>query len=77
VAIAGDTIVGGADGEESDGSSPDDNSALYAGAVYVFGRTHGSWTEQAYLKASNAEAGAVCVLEPVRAAVYLPLLLRP
>lgn len=39
----------GADGE------PADNSALRAGAVYVFVQEAGRWTEQAYLKASNAE----------------------
>jgi len=39
------------DGDESD------NSASAAGAVYVFVRDGGTWTQQAYLKASNAEAG--------------------
>ena len=34
-----------------------DNSAADAGAVYVFVRSGSSWTQQAYLKASNAEAG--------------------
>jgi hypothetical protein len=33
-----------------------DNSALAAGAVYVFARVAGSWSQQAYLKASNAAA---------------------
>jgi hypothetical protein len=41
--------------EDSNGSSPADYSAPDAGAAYVFTRTDGSWTEQAYLKASNAE----------------------
>ena len=31
-----------------------DNSSPQAGAVYVFTRTAGVWTQQAYLKASNA-----------------------
>ena len=33
-----------------------DNSALNAGAVYVFTRVNGAWVQQAYLKALNAEA---------------------
>jgi len=34
-----------------------DNSSLYSGAVYVFVRSGSTWTQQAYIKASNAEAG--------------------
>ena len=34
-----------------------DNSAPVAGAVYVFTRTAGTWAQQAYVKASNTEAG--------------------
>jgi hypothetical protein len=34
-----------------------DNSAHDAGAVYVFTRSGATWTQQAYVKASNAEAG--------------------
>src|SRR5262249_23799467 len=34
-----------------------DNSAKESGAVYVFARDGASWTQEAYLKASNAEAG--------------------
>ena len=56
VAIDGDTIVVGADEEDSDGSDPNDNSASNAGAAYVFTRSGSVWSEQAYLKASNAEA---------------------
>ncbi len=62
VAISGDTIAVGAFLEDSNqtsitnGSSASlDNSALNAGAVYVFQRTGTAWVEQAYLKASNAE----------------------
>ena len=33
-----------------------DNSASYAGAVYVFTRIGTTWSQQAYLKASNTEA---------------------
>lgn len=34
-----------------------DDSAAEAGAVYVFGRNGTQWTQQAYVKASNAQAG--------------------
>ena len=34
-----------------------DNSAVYCGAAYVFVKTGGVWAQEAYLKASNAEAG--------------------
>lgn len=61
VAISEDTLVVGAWYEDSNGegldSSPQDNSASLAGAAYVFVRIDGVWSEQAYLKASNAEAG--------------------
>jgi len=56
VAIDGDTIVFGAAGEDGNGSTPSDNSANSAGAAYVFVRSGATWVEQAYLKASNAEA---------------------
>lgn len=32
-------------------------AALWAGAVYVFTRAGATWTEQAYVKASNTDAG--------------------
>ncbi len=62
VAIIGDTIVVGAPGEGSSATGVDgeqnDNSARYAGAVYVFVRdAQGYWRQQAYLKASNTAAG--------------------
>nr|WP_315493195.1 FG-GAP repeat protein [uncultured Rhodoferax sp.] len=60
VAISGDTIVVGAETEGSNqatitnGSTASaDNSTLYAGAAYVFVRSGSSWSQQAYLKASN------------------------
>ncbi len=34
-----------------------DNSAASAGAVYVFTRTAGTWSQQAYLKSANIDAG--------------------
>jgi predicted outer membrane repeat protein len=66
VAIAGDTIVVGAVGEDSSGSDPSDNSAASAGAAYVFVRAGTTWTQQGYLKAANAGSndnfgGAVAV----------------
>lgn len=58
LAAEGDTLVVGASAESGDGSSPDDDSQSSAGAVYVFERSDdGDWVQQAYLKASNAEAG--------------------
>ena len=60
VAVAGDTVVVGAYGEDSNatgvGGTQVDNSASGAGAVYVFTRSAGVWTQQAYLKASNTGA---------------------
>jgi hypothetical protein len=61
VAISGDTMVVGAPGEDSgatgvDGNQADD-SAVDSGAAYVFVRSGSGWTQQAYLKASNAGAG--------------------
>jgi hypothetical protein len=60
VAIAEDTIVVGAYGEDSAAlgvnGNPSDNSAAYSGAAYIFTRSNGVWSQQAYLKASNSEA---------------------
>jgi hypothetical protein len=50
-AIGEDSISAGTSGNQAD------NSAEQAGATYVFARTNGSWTQQAYLKASNTQAG--------------------
>ncbi|MFK5981959.1 MAG: hypothetical protein QM499_03510 [Flavobacteriaceae bacterium] len=33
------------------------NSASYSGAVYIFTRSGSTWSQQAYIKASNSEAG--------------------
>jgi hypothetical protein len=41
----------GINGDQSDNSAPD------AGAVYVFVRSGSTWTQQAYLKAWNTDAG--------------------
>jgi hypothetical protein len=56
VALSGDNLVVGARGESSSVSGgEDDNSALEAGAAYVFTRETGVWNQKAFLKASNAE----------------------
>lgn len=59
----GDTLAVGANMEASNANSINgdqgDNSALGAGAVYVFSRDNDSWSQQAYVKASNSEGGDV------------------
>ena len=57
VAIDGNTILIGAHSEDGNGSDPNDNSAITAGATYVFIRQGDAWTQQAYLKANNTDAG--------------------
>jgi hypothetical protein len=57
VALSGDTLAVGAIGEGSATDDESDNTAPDAGAVYVFTRDGaGLWSQQAYVKASNAEA---------------------
>ncbi len=57
VAVSGDTVAVGADMEDSSaeggGGDPADNAKPDSGAVYVFARSGGVWSQQAYLKASN------------------------
>lgn len=61
VAISGDTILIGAyqEGSSATGANGNqgDNSLLFAGAAYVFERNGSSWSQSAYLKASNTGAG--------------------
>ncbi|MCZ7599559.1 MAG: FG-GAP repeat protein [Gammaproteobacteria bacterium] len=61
VAVSGDTVVVGASGEGSAATSVDgdesNNSASSSGAAYVFVRDGTTWSQQAYLKASNTGAG--------------------
>jgi hypothetical protein len=61
VAVSGDTVVVGAGGEGSSarGVNGDQtsNSATISGAAYVFVRNGTTWTQQAYFKASNTDAG--------------------
>jgi hypothetical protein len=60
VAISSDgsTLAVGAFAESSNatgiGGNQSDTSAPYAGAVYIFSRAGSTWTQQAYVKASNA-----------------------
>ena len=60
----GGTLAVGARGEASGASGVDpaggqaDNSATSAGAAYVFTRSGPTWSQQAYIKASNASASA-------------------
>ncbi|MDH5376811.1 MAG: FG-GAP repeat protein [Gammaproteobacteria bacterium] len=60
VALSGDTLAVGASREAGDANStaanPNDNASA-AGAVYVFTGSGANWTQQAYLKASNAGGG--------------------
>ncbi len=60
LALDGDTLVVGAPDEDGSGvgiNPPSDNLATIAGAAYIFVRNGATWTQQAYLKASNAGAG--------------------
>jgi hypothetical protein len=61
VAASGDTVVVGANGEDSNATGVNgnqaDNSANFAGAAYVFVRSGTTWSQQAYLKASNTDPG--------------------
>lgn len=56
----GSYLAIGADGEDSNAvginGNESDNTAGNAGAVYIFTRSGTVWSQQAYIKASNAEA---------------------
>src|SRR4030095_14176816 len=60
VAAAGDTVVIGAPSEDSNAAGVNgnqaDNSLASAGAAYVLARSGGSWSQEAYLKASKPDA---------------------
>ena len=60
VAVSGDTVVIGADGEASNATgvngNQSDNSIPGAGAAYVFVRDGTNWTQQAYLKPPNTNS---------------------
>jgi len=60
----GTTLAVGADGEDSAATGINSitpgqgsNTALESGAAYVFTRSTGTWSQQAYVKASNTGAG--------------------
>lgn len=61
LAADGNTMAVGAYAEDSNatgiGGNQADNSATTSGAVYVFTRAGAVWSQQAYVKASNTEAG--------------------
>ncbi|MBK8170388.1 MAG: FG-GAP repeat protein [Sandaracinaceae bacterium] len=58
----GNMLTVGAFGEASNARGIDgdqaDNSAMYAGAAYVFTRAGAAWVQQSYVKASNTDANA-------------------
>ncbi|BEP67364.1 hypothetical protein GmRootV35_18780 [Variovorax sp. V35] len=58
----GATLAVGAPSEASGATSIDgdqlNNSAPYAGAAYLYAHRNGTWVQQAYVKASNTDAGA-------------------
>lgn len=56
IAADGNTVVVGAPREDSNGTALD-NSAMDSGAAYAFIRTGVTWTQSAYVKASNVGAG--------------------
>ena len=60
VAVSGNTVIVGAYSESSNATgvngSQSDNSASGSGAAYVFVRSGTTWSQQAYLKASNTGA---------------------
>ncbi len=59
VSETGQTIIVGASGEDSNANgvngNQNDNGASGAGAAYIFVRNGGTWSQQAYLKASNSD----------------------
>ena len=57
VGISGDTIVVGAEYEDGNGLDQQDNSRLNSGAAYVFVRSAGAWSQQAYLKSAAPYGG--------------------
>lgn len=62
VALSGDTLAVGAIGERSSATGINGNESIdafsYAGAAYVLTRAGGSWTQRAYVKASNTRETA-------------------
>ena len=61
VSLSGDTLAVGAFSESSSATgvngNENDTSALAAGAAYVFVRSGTTWSQEAYIKAANTDAG--------------------
>jgi trimeric autotransporter adhesin len=61
IAVSGDTLAVGAPAESSSATGINgdqtNTGARLSGAVYVFQRTGSTWVQQAYIKASNTQAG--------------------
>ncbi len=61
VSLSGDTLAVGSRGEDSSatgvGGNQNDDNLSSSGAVYIFRRNGSTWTQEAYLKAFNADAG--------------------
>jgi hypothetical protein len=59
--LSGDTLALGADSDDSDATGVDgdrnNGRAPNSGAVLVFSRQNGTWSQEAYIKASNTGAG--------------------
>lgn len=76
ICLDNDTLIVGAAREKGNGNSEDDNSTDGSGAVYVFQRSGSTWSQQAYLKASNpypyTKFGASCALSGDRLAIGSP-----
>jgi hypothetical protein len=80
LAVSGDTLAVGAPREDSGATGVNgeqtSNTAPQSGAVYIFARTNDSWTQQAYVKASNSESadafGTAVALSPSTLAVGAP-----
>jgi hypothetical protein len=59
VSLSQDGSILAVGSEFEDGATVTDNANSDAGAVYIFTRTGTAWAQQAYVKASNVEAGDV------------------
>ena len=61
VALSGDTLAVGASWEDSCATGVDglgtDDGCINSGAVYLFTRESDTWSQEAYLKASNTDTG--------------------
>ena len=61
ISADGNTLAVGALGEASNATGingdQNDNSATHSGAVYIFVRNGTTWAQEAYIKASNTDAG--------------------